>query len=146
MSTRAGLEAHGPKAVAVATQTISTTLDIEPGQVFDHLAGWWAGWLAHPDYQAWVADRRYGPYEPGVFAPVAVGVFTHEEGIRGSESYIIDTPQGIIASIGWGERTLGEFAEIAPIWEGVSLPPFARYRQAVLPASPRGRATHTSAA
>lgn len=128
------LEAHGLVAVCRAVEAISAALDIESGRVFERLAKLWAEWLVHPDYVDWI--RR--DYEPDILSPFAVGVFTHEEGIRGSESYIVSSLRDIISAIDWGERTLGEFHDIVPIWPEFNLPPIARYRQVVLSASPKG--------
>jgi hypothetical protein len=66
---------------------------------------------------------------------VAVTVFTHEAGTRGDESYIISTLEDLIASIAWGEKSLGQFAGIVPVWDGCPVNP---YRQVVWSFSPKG--------
>ena len=72
----------------------------------------WEAWCAHPDYHE-------------AESPACVGVFTHPPGRGGHvESYIIGDFQGVLANVRWGERKLGDFAGIVPVWADIPVDPF----------------------
>lgn len=71
-----------------------------------------AAWETHPDY------TEDGP-------PQCVGIFLHPPG-RGdhTESYIIGSIEDVITQIEWGERKLGEFDGLHPLWDGIPVDPY----------------------
>jgi len=54
-----------------------------------------------------------------------VAVFEHLPGRGGhTESYIVGDVQDVLAQIEWGERKLGEFVGIVPVWDGLPVDPY----------------------
>jgi len=104
-------------------------LDVEPDVLYPYLlAHWWTAWEAHPDYANTYAPDAHG-YAPSfhLLQPQVMGVWRHPPGRGGhNESYVISTPQDVLASLAWGNRTFGgTFAGIQPIHPSA---PVSRYR------------------
>jgi hypothetical protein len=129
---------------ARALRAISDALDIRPEQVPALLQELWAAWEAHPFFEeyyagGWSGKLDAGPIEPRLYAPVALAVFTHEVGLRGHpESYVVSTLPDLIASIRWGERTLGDFAGVIPVPDDFPSDLIGSCRQVVISHSPKG--------
>lgn len=132
------------KRHARAFNAISGALGIERESVSALLKKLWTAWETHPFFEeyyagGWTGKLDVGPLDPNLYDPMALAVFTHEIGLRGHpESYIVDTLRGLIASIGWGERTLGDFGGIIPMPDDFPSDYIGSCRQVVISHSPKG--------
>lgn len=74
----------------------------------------WRAWTAHRDY---APPSKHG----SIYNPKVVGVFEHDVEKDGpgdeAESYIISGLMDVLSAVSWGEKSLGPFKEIIPIWQ-----------------------------
>jgi hypothetical protein len=102
-----------------AFQVIHDVTGLDYVDIPAFLANCWKAWAAHRDYEV-------GPYT-SPYSPHVVGVFEHDVEKDGPgdepESYIISPLMDVIASIPWGEKSLGPFKEILPIWSDCPVDP-----------------------
>lgn len=125
-----------PQAAARAALSIAGATGIEIDQVPSFLRSLWDAWCEHPDFRSYYTRDRFGyAPTPSILNVPAMGVYVHEEGTRGSESYYFSDLPDVIAAISWCKRSLGDFSYVAPLPANISP---SRIRATFISNSPKG--------
>jgi hypothetical protein len=120
---------------------IMETLDVDYNEFKFLLKDLWDAWLAHPYFDEYYESDSAGwAPKDNLINPLCMGVYSHEEGLRGDTSYIISSLSQVVrlACKEKVSKMLGKFQGVQPIWPDLRLSWHIKYRWAMISNSPLG--------